>query len=580
MHRNALKSLLLSAVLLIAPAALIAQDQEPSKVDLFTGYSYANPRTKIAGIDLKDQPKGFDLSGTYFFNKWAGLTLDGGGHWGDTSSSGTIQIGPTLRFPTGSGVTPFIHGLVGLHEISISGLGSDAGIGITGGGGLDFQTKWPRVNIRLIQADVEYASHNPKALRYEQAGGRLSTGIVWRFGSFGPPAAPPSAACKAEPAEVFEGEPVTISATTQNFNPKHTLAYTWTGGQGVNVKGTNETAQVDTKGLQPGTYPVRVSVADKKITAECAANVVIKQPRPPQISCSASPTTVKPGETATISSQGSSPDNRPLKYSYTASAGQVTGNDATATLNTTGAQPGSSVTVNCTATDDRNLSANSSTSVNVEAPPPPPPSIPEPTEIEKRLALHSVYFSTAQPTKANPKGGLVMSQQRILSDLAKDFKAYLADKPDARLKLEAHADQRGSDAYNQALTERRAGAVKSYLVKNGIPAANIDTEAFGKQQNLSAEQVQQQITSDQQLTPGERQRITKNMKTITLANNRRVDIVLQIPGRPPEASIRQYPFNAADALSLIGGREKPKAAPAKKTTKKSTAKSKAAPKKK
>jgi outer membrane protein OmpA-like peptidoglycan-associated protein len=170
---------------------------------------------------------------------------------------------------------------------------------------------------------------------------------------------------------------------------------------------------------------------------------------------------------------------------------------------------------------------------------------------------------------------LVLSQQRILSELAKDFKSYLADKPDAKLTLEAHADQRGSDAYNQALTERRAGAVKAFLAKQGVPAANIDTRAFGKEQQLTAEQVQQQIQSDPQLTQGERDRITKNMKTITLANNRRVDVVLQIPGRPPEASIRQYPFNAADALSLIGGREKPKAAPAKKPTKK-----KAAPKKK
>jgi outer membrane protein OmpA-like peptidoglycan-associated protein len=577
MHRNALKSLLLSAVILIAPAALYAQEQEPSKVDFFTGYSYANPRTRIAGIDLKDQPKGFNLSGTYFFNKWAGLTLDGAGHWGESADAGTIQFGPTFRFPTNSGVTPFLHGLIGLHQLSVAGLDSDPGIGLTGGGGLDFHTKWPRVNIRLIQADVEYAHHRNGGNRFDMVGARLSTGLVWRFGTFGPPPAPPTAACKAEPAEVFEGEPVTVSATTQGFNPKHTLAYTWTGAQGVNVKGTNETAQVDTKGLQPGSYPVKVTVVDKKLTADCTANVVIKQPRPPQISCSANPTTVKPGETSTISSQASSPDNRPLKYSYQASAGQITPNEANATLNTTGAQPGSSVTVNCTVTDDRNLSANSSTNVNVEAPP-PPPSIPEPTEIEKRLALHSVYFSTAQPTKANPNGGLVKSQQTILSDLAKDFKSYLADKPDARLKLEAHADQRGSDAYNQALTERRAGAVKSFLVKNGVPAANIDTEAFGKQQNLSADQVEQQIEGDQQLTPGERARITKNMKTIVLANNRRVDIVLQIPGRPPEASIRQYPFNAADALSLIGGREKPKAAPAKKTTKKST--KKAAPKKK
>jgi hypothetical protein len=51
------------------------------------------------------------------------------------------------------------------------------------------------------------------------------------------------------------------------------------------------------------------------------------------------------------------------------------------------------------------------------------------------------------------------------------------------------------------------------------------------------------------------------MRTIVLAANRRVDISLHAPGVETQASKRQYPFAAADALSLIGGREKPKAAP-------------------
>jgi outer membrane protein OmpA-like peptidoglycan-associated protein len=581
--RNALRYAAVSALLTLGSIAMFAQDdQQPSKLDIFAGYSYLNPRGEgvdpiVGPIRVKDITTGFSSNVTYYFNRWAGLTFDGGGHFSDPNTIGTAMAGPTVRFPTANHVTPFLHALVGLHRLDLTGFPTDNGIGVTAGGGLDFSTRWPKLAIRLVQADMQYAHHPlSQFVHIDQVGARLSTGIVWKLGTIGPPPVPPSAACKADPAEVFEGEPVTITATTQNFNPKHKLTYTWSGAQGVNVKGAETTATVDTKGLQPGSYPVKVTVVDKKLTAECTANVVIKQPRPPQITCSANPTTVKPGETATISCQGTSPDNRPLKYTHQASAGQITPQEANATLNTQGAQPGA-VTVTSTVTDDRNLSANTSTTVNVEAPPPPPPpTYPEPTPIEKRLALHSVYFSTALPTKANPKGGLVASQQRILLDLAKDFKSYLADHPDARLKLEAHADQRGSDAYNQALTERRAGAVKALLVKNGIPEANIDTEAFGKQQNLTADQVQQQIASDPQLTPGERQRITKNMKTIVLANNRRVDIVLQIPGRPPEASIRQYPFNSADALSLIGGREKPT------TTKKPTKKGakKAVPKKK
>jgi outer membrane protein OmpA-like peptidoglycan-associated protein len=454
MHRNALKWMLLTA-LAFGSLALYAQDQEPSKVDFFTGYSYFNPRTRAMGVDLGDAPKGFNLNSTYFVNKWVGFTLDGGGHFGDRVDVGSLSVGPTFRFPTSSGVTPFIHALVGWQELSAAGLSSDSGVALTGGGGLDFHTKWPRVNIRLIQADIQYSPHNPNFTHFESVGARLSTGLVWRFGTFGPPAAPPSAACKAEPAEVFEGEPVTVSATTQGFNPKHTLTYNWSGAPGVNVKGTNETAQVDTKGMQPGSYPVKVTVADKKLTAECTANVVIKQPRPPQISCSANPATVKPGETSTISSQGSSPDNRPLKYSYTASSGQISGNEATATLNTQGAEAGSSVNVTCTVTDDRNLSANSSTSVSVEAPPAPAPAAaPEPQKV------NTLNFKKNSARVDN-------AAKAILDDVA----LRLQRDADAKAVIVGNVDK----GENKRLAGQRASNAKAYLVKEkGIDPSRVE----------------------------------------------------------------------------------------------------------
>ena len=76
------------------------------------------------------------------------------------------------------------------------------------------------------------------------------------------------------------------------------------------------------------------------------------------------------GDTATVRANASSPDNRRLIYSYTASAGNISGADATAALNSQGAQPGV-ITVTCNVSDDRNpsLTASSTTIVNVEAPP-------------------------------------------------------------------------------------------------------------------------------------------------------------------------------------------------------------------
>src|SRR5262249_15374208 len=91
-------------------------------------------------------------------------------------------------------------------------------------------------------------------------------------------------------------------------------------------------------------------------------------------------------------------------------------------------------------------------------------------------------------------------------------------------------------------------------------------------------EVKQSMEDDPSLTPNEKKRLTRNMRTIVLAANRRVDVQLNAPGVPQQESKRQYPFSAADALSLIGGREKPpapKATPRKSTggaTKKGTTK--------
>jgi hypothetical protein len=104
----------------------------------------------------------------------------------------------------------------------------------------------------------------------------------------------------------------------------------------------------------------------------------------------------------------------------------------------------------------------------------------------------------------------------------------------------------------------------------GVPEGNIDTKAFGKQRNMTDEEVRATVENNPELTPEERQRSLKHLLTIRLASNRRVDVTLSTTG---QSSVRQFPFNAADSLTLIGGKEaeaKKKAAkpaPRKKTTK-------------
>src|SRR5208283_1521691 len=288
----------------------------------------------------------------------------------------------------------------------------------------------------------------------------------------------------------------------------------------------------------------------------CSASFLVKPlppENPPTVSLSANPPTLQSGGTVNLSANCTSPDGTAVSVAnWTASSGTISSNAGSATLNTAGASPGA-ISVRATCTDSRGLTVQASTEVKVENPPPPPPlTAPEIKVVEARLALKSIYFPTSMPAVSDPKTGLVDSQQQTLLSLAADFKRYLETKPDARLLLVGHADPRGRTEYDQKLSERRADRVKSFLVEQGVPEAKIDTQAFGARHALSEATVKNAIENDPQFTPEERQRALSNMQTIVLASDRRVDITLSTTG---ESSVRQFPLNAADALTLIGGRQ-------------------------
>jgi outer membrane protein OmpA-like peptidoglycan-associated protein len=157
--------------------------------------------------------------------------------------------------------------------------------------------------------------------------------------------------------------------------------------------------------------------------------------------------------------------------------------------------------------------------------------------------------------------GLVESQQKTLTSLANDFKEYLALKPDAHLVLEGHADYRGTPEYNQALSERRVEITKQFLVGLGIPADSLQVKAYGEEDNMTPEQVKELVEKHPNLTQEQKDKILANLKIVTLAQNRRVDIVLSSTG---QQSVRQFPFNAEDSLTLLspnvgGARAKPAA---------------------
>jgi peptidoglycan-associated lipoprotein len=62
--------------------------------------------------------------------------------------------------------------------------------------------------------------------------------------------------------------------------------------------------------------------------------------------------------------------------------------------------------------------------------------------------------------------------------------AVLRANPGVRLRIEGHCDQRGSTEYNLALGQRRAEAVRAYLVNLGIDGARLSTLSYGKERPL------------------------------------------------------------------------------------------------
>jgi outer membrane protein OmpA-like peptidoglycan-associated protein len=566
-------SLLCAALFCVAfiSSPAFAQTDATPKWDVFAGYQWIHPGgsvpdptsdpTNPTPLKLQDGSGG-GAALTYNFDQHWGGEVDFGTNSLDHAYETTASIGPRFMWRT-ENANFFIHGLLSYNRLSVDGLNGSNGIGAILGGGMDLPIrKW--LAFRLFEADYVWARHNyasfapadfPDLRRPQLEGTRLRTGFVFSWG--GAPPVAPAASCSVQPAEVLVGEPITATVTASNFNPKHTVVYSWSANGGA-VTGKDTTATIDTTNAAPGSYAVTAQVTDPKSksnnTASCSANFTVKPlppKNPPTMSCSASPASVQIPGSATITCSCTSPDGVSVSVSnWNASSGALSGAGSTATLSTAGAAPGS-VTVSASCSDTRGLTGQASTQLVVENPPPPPVN-PEVQALEARLALHSVYFPTAQPTPANPKGGLLSSQEKTLLALAADFQKYLQSKPDAHLILGGHADPRGSAAFNKALSERRVERAKSFLIEHGVPAANIDTKAFGDQENLTADQVKQSVDNNPELTTEERGRVLRNMNVIILASNRRVDITLSTTG---ETSVRQFPFNATDALTLIGGRE-------------------------
>jgi outer membrane protein OmpA-like peptidoglycan-associated protein len=113
-----------------------------------------------------------------------------------------------------------------------------------------------------------------------------------------------------------------------------------------------------------------------------------------------------------------------------------------------------------------------------EPTPPPPPRKPEPPRAEKpkeRIVLRGINFDF-------DKYVIKPEFRPILDEAANALKS----RPNiVEVMIEGHTDSIGTDAYNQKLSEKRAEAVKKYLISKGIAPIQLKTVGFGESKPIA-----------------------------------------------------------------------------------------------
>ncbi len=503
----------------------------PSRVDVFTGFSYfgAHGQLKPANIQYSSINEGAAISGAYFFNKYVGAEVNFQFHPNGVNDGLYSGVGGLILRAPMQNFTLFGHGLVGAARLG----GPNSGTDVTGvesvnqyhepyqngatflvGGGMDYDIPYfhNRFSIRLFEADFQYIHEDygfyvgvptPGQLggRANVEGVDLSTGIVTHFGHIVPPP-PVTYTCSISPTTAYPGDPLTVTGTALNLNPKKTPVYTWTSTGGT-VTGTSNVANIETGTLSAGTYTVKGHVSEGTKPgqmADCSADFTIKAFEPPTIGCSANPSSVNPGDSSTITSVGVSPQNRPLTYSYSASAGTISGNTSTATLNTTGAAPGT-ITVTCNTVDDKGQTASQQTTVTVVAKEQPKPN---PTV----TSLCSISFDrdARRPTRVDNEG------KACLDDLALN----LQRSTDAKLYVVGNAAS--SEKKGPKLAAERAVNTKAYLVnEKGIDSSRVMVYTGTQDSKTVADTLVPAgaSTSSMQITPVDESAVKAQPRTAT-----------------------------------------------------------------
>jgi len=193
-------------------------------------------------------------------------------------------------------------------------------------------------------------------------------------------------------------------------------------------------------------------------------------PPSPTASLTANPNSVQKGEATTLTWETTNATDVQI--------------DSVGPVNPTGSRqvtPADSITYRLTAKGSGG-SQEATARVTVTAPPPPVPVETPSSLTEEQLfnqSVKDIYFDY-------DKYDVSAAQQGSVTATAQ----FLAAHPGIRFSVEGHCDERGSTEYNLALGDNRANAVKSALVRAGIPGDRVRTISYGKEKPFCSEQTE------------------------------------------------------------------------------------------
>jgi outer membrane protein OmpA-like peptidoglycan-associated protein len=181
------------------------------------------------------------------------------------------------------------------------------------------------------------------------------------------------------------------------------------------------------------------------------------QNRPPTVQAQCDPCSVEVGKSSTLTANAQDPDGDTLTYRWTVPSGTLANPSDRQTLWTAPQQEGpvqATVTVN----DGKGGTASANVTIQVTRPP------------VKNYTFEDVHFDFDRYT-------LRPEATRILDEAV----TALREDPNLRIEVEGHTCNIGTAEYNLALGDRRANAVRDYLVSRGVSADRLRSISYGEE---------------------------------------------------------------------------------------------------